>query len=45
MQAPIKKIVVCDDNWAELPLFEYTLRNIGVNYELDWVESGLEPLD
>lgn len=43
MQAPIK-IVVCDDNWAESPLFEYTLRNIGVNYELDWVDSGLELL-
>src|SRR5262249_35847801 len=43
MQAPIK-IVVCDDNWAESPLFEFTLRNIGINYELDWVDSGLELL-
>jgi CheY-like chemotaxis protein len=43
MQVPIK-IVVCDDNWAESPLFEFTLRNIGVNYELDWVEGGLELL-
>src|SRR5580698_802122 len=43
MQSPIK-IVVCDDNWAESPLFEFTLHNIGIGYELDWVESGLELL-
>lgn len=43
MQSPIK-IVVCDDNWAESPLFEYTLRKIGIEYELDWVEGGLELL-
>lgn len=43
MQSPIK-IVVCDDNWAESPLFEYTLRKIGMEYELDWVEGGLELL-
>jgi len=43
MQAPIK-IVVCDDNWAESPLFEFTLRNIGIDYELDWVDDALELL-
>jgi CheY-like chemotaxis protein len=43
MPHPVK-IVVCDDNWAESPLFEHTLRNIGVNYELDWVEGGIELL-
>lgn len=43
MQHPTK-IVVCDDNWAESPLFEFTLRNIGVDYELDWVDSGLDLL-
>src|ERR1700743_1564908 len=43
MQAPIK-IVVCDDNWAESPLFEFTLRNIGIDYELEWVDDGLELL-
>jgi CheY-like chemotaxis protein len=43
MQAPIK-IVVCDDNWAESPLFEFTLRNIGIDFELDWVDDGLELL-
>jgi CheY-like chemotaxis protein len=43
MQAPIK-IVVCDDNWAESPLFEYTLRNIGIDFELDWVDDSLELL-
>ena len=43
MQHPTK-IVVCDDNWAESPLFEFTLRNIGVDYELDWVDTGLDLL-
>jgi CheY-like chemotaxis protein len=43
MQSPIK-IVVCDDNWAESPLFEFTLRNIGIEYELDWVDDGIELL-
>jgi CheY-like chemotaxis protein len=43
MQHPVK-IVVCDDNWAESPLFEFTLRNIGIDYELEWVDSGLELL-
>lgn len=43
MQTPIK-IVVCDDNWAESPLFEFTLRNIGIDYELDWVDDALELL-
>jgi len=43
MQVPIK-IVVCDDNWAESPLFEFTLKNIGIDYELDWVDGGLDLL-
>ena len=43
MQSPIK-IVVCDDNWAESPLFEFTLHKIGIDYELDWVDDGLELL-
>jgi CheY-like chemotaxis protein len=43
MQSPIK-IVVCDDNWVESPLFEFTLRNIGIEYELDWVDDGLQLL-
>lgn len=43
MQAPIK-IVVCDDNWAESPLFEFTLRNIGIDYELDWVDDSIDLL-
>jgi CheY-like chemotaxis protein len=43
MQSPVK-IVVCDDNWVESPLFEFTLRNIGIEYELDWVDDGLQLL-
>lgn len=43
MRTPVK-IVVCDDNWAESPLFEFTLRKIGIDYQLDWVEDGIELL-
>lgn len=43
MEHPIK-IVVCDDNWVESPLFEFTLRNIGVNYQLAWVDDAVELL-
>jgi CheY-like chemotaxis protein len=43
MQHPIK-IVVCDDNWADSPLFEFTLQKIGIDYELDWVEDAIELL-
>lgn len=39
MQDPIK-IVVCDDNGADSLLFEFSLRNIGIRHELEWVADS-----
>src|SRR5579872_1194402 len=43
MQDPIK-IVVCDDNGAESLPFGFTLRNIGIRHELEWVADSDELL-